>query len=287
MSDKKFTYRLKEVGHGAGSVVRESLRTLVRDPHIMIYPYLAVIVILLTSPLVSSFVISLWHNVETPTVINDVNQAAPHSLLAHIGLVSFSVYYALFVSAFFSCAVARATIASLKEHKDIGWFYGLTTIWHDFFRIAKFALLAIFFFPLGIFSQRRKLKSPRGIVEAVSSSFSLSMVQLAPAIVQGHDGVARTIRHSLDTLDHFWEESIVIRVGTFLSAVFLAFFSLLPKLIQVHWFDNSTAHVIAWVITAVLGVSSFVLIRVTSTVFMTNLYLRAERERSHRNNSSV
>jgi hypothetical protein len=245
----------------------------------MIYPYLAVLVILVTSPFVSKFVISLWRNLGKPTVIDDVNQAAPHSLLAHIGLVSFSVYYALFISAFFSCAVAYATIASLKDHKDIGWFDGLAVIWHGFFRIAKFALLAVFFFPIGVISQRHKMRSVRGVFEAISSSFSLSMSQLAPALVQGHDGVPGTIRHSLDTLGHFWEESLVIRIGTFLAAVGLGLVSLLPKIVQSYWTDNSTAHLVAWVITSLLGVSTFVLVKVTSTVFMTNLYLRAERER--------
>jgi hypothetical protein len=274
-----FFHQLNDVIHGAGSVIKESLRTLLRDPHIMIYPYLAVIFILITSPFVTHFVISLWHSVETPTVIDNVNQAAPHSLLAHIGLVSFSVYYALFISAFFSYAVSYATIASLQEHKDIGWFDGLFAMFRHFFRVVKFAALAIFFFPLGIISQRRKMKNLRGIVEAISSSFSLSMAQLAPAIVKGHDGVPWTIRHSLDTLGHFWEESIVIRVATFICAVGLGFISLLPKLIQHYWFYSSTAQFAAWVLTGVLGISSFVLLRVTSTVFMTNLYLRAERER--------
>ncbi len=277
-----FFHQLKNVIHGSGSVVKESARTLIRDPHIMIYPYMAVLVVLITSPIVSHYVISLWRNVETPTVINDVNQAAPHALLAHVGLVSFSFYYALFISAFFSCAASYATIASLKEHEDIGWFDGLTVIWHGFWRIAKFALLAVFFFPIGVVSQRRKMKSIRGLVEAISSSFSLSMAQLAPAVVQGHDGVPRTVRHSLDTLGHFWEESIVIRVGTFLAAIGLALVSLLPKVIQHHWFYSSTAHAVAWAMTLVLGASSFVLLRVTSTVFMTNLYLRAERERNQK-----
>lgn len=269
--------QVKEAVHGAGSVVKQSTKMLIKDSHIIVYPYLAVIFILLTSPLVSALVLSLWRNVEQPQIIGDVVQATPSTFLPHLGLVSFAVFYALFVSSFFVAAVSASTLARL-EGRPVSIAYGLIFVLKHFIRIAKFALLAIFFFPLGLIAQRQKFKTWRGAFEAITSSLPLSMVQLAPAIVEGHSGVISTVRHSLDTLGYFWKESLVIRLGTFGAMLILGSLSFLPKLIESNWFDSSTAHAMGWIITILLGVSSYVVLRVISTIFTTNLYQRARQQ---------
>ena len=269
--------QIKEAIHGAGSIVKQSSKMLIKDPHIIFYPYLAVIFILLTSPLVSAFVISLWHKVEQPQIIGEVVQAAPSTFLPRLGLVTFSVFYAMFVTSFFVAAVSASTLARL-EGRSVPTFYGLIFVLKNFLRIAKFALMAIFFFSLGLIAQRQKFKTIHGSFEAITSSFSLSMAQLAPAIITGHSGVFSTVRHSLDTLGHFWKESLVIRLGTFAGVVVIGTLSFLPKLVENYWFDSSTAHTMGWIVAILLGVSSYVVLRVISTIFTTTLYHRAKQQ---------
>src|SRR3989338_10232477 len=167
--------------------------------------------------------------------------------------------------------IAAATLAQL-EGRSTSLLYGRRVVIRRFFRVSKFALLAIFFLPMGIIAQRRKMTSPRGIFEAISSSFSLSMSQLAPAIVTSRKCVYETLRQSVDTLGQLWKESLVIRFGTLLAILLLGSISFLPKLIENWWFDGQAAHAIGWIVTALLGASSYVLLRVISTIFTTTLY---------------
>src|SRR3989344_1356084 len=97
---------VKESVHGAGSIVKYSLKTLIKDPHILIYPYMAVAFVLLTSPLVSAFIILMWRKLEQPDLVADVLQAAPSNFLPKLGLVSFSVLYAIFITSFFVVAAS-------------------------------------------------------------------------------------------------------------------------------------------------------------------------------------
>jgi len=244
----------------------------------LIYPYSAIIFILLTSPIVGRLVFSMWNRVQQPEVIDQVTKAAPNELLVQLGLVTFSVFYTIFVTSYFTCMISAATLAQL-EGRSTSLLYGLKVVARRFFRVSKFALLAIFFLPMGIMAQRRKMTSPRGIFEAISSSFSLSMSQLAPAIVTSRKGVYETLRHSVDTLGQLWKESLVIRFGTFLAILLLGSISFLPKLIENWWFDGQTAHAVGWIVTALLGASSYVLLRVISTIFTTTLYYQAKAKK--------
>ena len=260
---------------GAWTIVRQGFKSLRKHPQMLIYPYGAIIFILLTSPIVGRFVFSMWNRVQQPEIIDQVTKAAPNELLVQLGLVTFSVFYTIFVTSYFTCMIAAATLAQL-EGRSTSLLYGLRVVARRFFRVSKFALLAIFFLPMGIIAQRRKMTSPRGIFEAISSSFSLSMSQLAPAIVTSRKGVYETLRQSVDTLGQLWKESLVIRFGTLLAILLLGSISFLPKLIENWWFDGQTAHAIGWIVTALLGASSYVLLRVISTVFTTTLYHQAK-----------
>lgn len=268
----------KEAVHGAGSIVKQSSKTLIKDPHIVAYPYMAAAFVILSSPLVSALVISLWRKIEQPQIIGDVVQVAPSTFLPRLGLVTFSVFYTIFISSFFVAAVSAETMARL-EGRQVSIFYGLAYVGRHFFRIAKFASLAIFFFPLGLIAQRHKFRSAGGASEAIISSFSLSMVQLAPAVVKGHRGAISTISHSLDIIGHFWKESLVIRLGTFSAVLVIGSLSFLPKLVESLWFDSSTAHAVGWIVTILFGVSSYVILRVISAVFTTTLYNRAIQQK--------
>lgn len=259
-------------------IMHRGLKVLKNDPHILIYPYLAVIFLLITSPLVGRFVINTWGRVQQPGIVGQVSQAAPHRLLAHLGLVSFSVFYTIFVTAFFTCMMAASTLDELADKKP-GLFYGAKVVGRQFPRIFWFCLLAIFFFPMGIIAQAHKFRSARGAFEAISSSFSLSMQQLAPAIVTSKKGVFETVRHGLSTIGELWKESLLIRVLLFLVVVGLGALSFLPRLID-EWLNNSeSSHFVAWVVTVLLGATSYVLVKVIGTVFTTTLFHEAKQRK--------
>lgn len=269
---------IKDTFSDAANIIRHSIRTLKNDPQILIYPYLAVLFIFITSPIVGRFVVSLWQKVEQPDLLNHIAEAAPSTLAPRLGLVTFTVFYTFFVTAFFTCMIAASTLAEL-EGKPRSVFYGLNVVLRKFWRVAKFALLAIFFFPLGIIAQRKKLTRPRGLFDAITSSLTLNMAQLAPTIVTEKKSVLGTMRHSVDTLGGLWKESLVIRIGTFLSILLLASISFLPKLAENYWFDSRSAHIIGWMVTVLLGASSYVILRVIGTVFTTTLYHEAKNRK--------
>ena len=212
-------------------------------------------------------------------VVSELNQATPHALAAHLGLVAFPVFYTFFVTSYFTCMISASVLAKL-EGRPVSILYGLRIVTRRFLRVSKFALLAIFFLPMGIIAQRQKFRSLRGAFEAITSSFTLSMSQLAPEVVAEKRGTLQTIRHTVDTLGHFWKESLVIRVSTFISILVLGSISFLPKLIEHYWFNSRTAHIVSWIATALLGASSYVVLRVIGAVFTTTLYYEAKNRRS-------
>lgn len=278
MSAITFFQHIRQSFRGAWLIAKESFGVIKNDPKILIYPYLAILFILITYPVVGRFVFAMWHSVQHPEVVTDVSKAAPHELLVHLGLVTFSVFYTLFVTSYFTCMISASTWIEL-EGKPTSSLYGLRVVGRRFWRVSLFAVLAIFFFPMGVIAQRKKFRSPRGAFEAISSSFSLSMSQLAPEIVAGKKGVLATVRQSADTLGQLWKESLVIRVSMFLAIILLGLVSLLPKVIERHWFNGDTAHIVGWIVTAVLGASSYVLLRVVGGVFTTTLYHHAKTKK--------
>lgn len=278
MSAATFFQHIKQSFHGAWVIIGRSFRVIKNDLQILVYPYLAIIFILVTYPIVGRFVFFMWHQVQHPVIVDEVSKAAPHVLLVHLGLVTFSVFYTLFVTSYFTCMISANTWVEL-EGRPTPLLYGLRVVIRRFFRVSRFGILAIFFFPMGIIAQRKKFTSPHGAFEAISSSFSLSMSQLAPEIVTGKKGVFETVRQSVNTLGQLWKESLVIRIGMFLAIVLLGSISLLAKVIEHQWFSGETAHVVGWIVTAFLGVSGYVLLRVIGAVFTTTLYYKAKTKK--------
>ena len=277
MSAGTFFQHTRQSFHGAWIVIRQGLGVIKKHPQILIYPYLAIIFILVTYPVVGRFVFLMWHRLQHPEIVDQATKAAPHELLVHLGLVTFSVFYTLFVTSYFTCMISASTWAEL-EGKPTSPLYGLRVVGRRFLRVSRFAILAIFFFPMGIIAQRKKFRSPRGAFEAISSSFSLSMSQLAPEVVAGKEGVFETVRQSVDTLGQLWKESLVIRITMFGLILLLGSVSFLPKLIEHYWFNGPTAHIVSWILTALLGATSYVLLRVIGGVFTTTLYYQAKNK---------
>ncbi len=278
MSAGTFFQHIKQSFYNAWRVVRRSIGIIKNDPQILIYPYLAIIFILISYPVVGRFVLSMWHRVDHPAIVTKADQAAPHVLFAHLGLVTFSVFYTLFVTSYFTCMISASAWVEL-EGKPTSPLYGLRVVGRRFLRVSRFAVLAIFFFPMGIIAQHKKFKSPHGAFEAISSSFSLSMSQLAPEVVNGDKGVFKTLGQSVDTLGQLWRESLVIRISMFFGILALGSISLLPKLIEHYWFNDDAAHVIGWIVAVFLGATSYVLLRVIGAVFTTTLYFEAKSKK--------
>lgn len=277
MAEKIFN-SIRDILHHTGIILHESFLALVKTPQLVAYPYLALFFIFVTGPLISSLITPFWHQVGSDAVSTTTDKI-PNFIGDHIGLIAFSIFYASFVMAYFNCAMAADTISKL-ENKKARTFHGLQMVWAHFFKVTKYALLSILFFPLSIIAQRKKLKtSPRGVVEVLGSSFSMSMAQLSPVILTENKGFFDSIRYAADTLGKAWRENIVIKVCMYTTFIVLASVTFLPKLIESVWFDSETAHAAGWIVSAILGLASYVALRVMSTIFTTVLYHHAKHNK--------
>jgi hypothetical protein len=196
-----------------------------------------------------------------------------------LGLVSFSVFYTALVTSYFTSAASAEVLAKL-EGRSVSAVYGLRQVAKRFLRISWFALSAIFFFPLGIIAQRKKLREfPRGFAEVIGSSYSLHIPQLAPVIMSKNLGILQTLRNSINTLGEAWKEGLLIRVGMFLAFLLVGSIGFLPKLIEHYWFNGQTAHLMGWLVSVFIWATGYVTIKVIGTVFTTTLYYHAKTKK--------
>lgn len=259
-----------------GQITRQSFKMLAQNPQIAVYPYAAALFISISLPIVNGVVFSVWNHFGHSTIFS-LADGAPHRLRLLLGLVAFSVFYTAFITAFFTCATSAAVLAKL-EGRNVIPLHEFRAIIYRFFRIAKFGLLSIFFFPLGIIAQYKKLNGPRGFIEVLGSSLSLHVGQLAPVIMTKNKGVLATIQYSMDTLGKAWQEGLVVKVLMYLSILLLASLSFLPKLVD-HYISGEAAHIAGWSATVLIGATGYVAIKVIGTVFTTTLYHHAKNQR--------
>lgn len=257
----------------AGAVTRHSFSILKNDPQILAYPYLAGLFVLVTFPIVNSLAFRLWDSIAHSSIFS-VTDNAPRDLRILLGLVTFSFFYSTFVSAYFTCAVSAAVLAKLEGHSTPP-LYGFRIVLSRFRAVTKFALLAVFFFPISIFAQRRKVPT-RDILSVIGSSLSLNMSQLAPVILTEKKSTTSTIRQAVDTLGAAWHEGLVIKIGTYLVLILLLAIGFLPKLLEDYWFDDHTARVVGALAGVLLSLTAYVVTKVTSSVVTTTLYHQAK-----------
>jgi hypothetical protein len=255
----------------SGEVATKGSGTIFRDPQIILYPLLAGVFILLTLPAANGLAFGIWDKL-APHSVFTVDQHLPHKLRIILGLVTFSYFYTTVVTTYFICAVS-ATVMHKLDDEPTTLLQGLQEVGRHFWRVTHFALLAVFFTPLAVIVQRRKL--PRGIVGVLGSAISLHTAQMAPAILHNKKSVSDTIRASVDTLGSLWKEGLLIKVGTWGLAILLTTIGFLPKLIEHYWFSGSTARWVGWLATTLLAVSFWVLTKVLGAVYITALYHRA------------
>lgn len=264
--------RLAKAFHDTRLIASEGWRVLRQNPQIALYPYLAVLVVLVTFPVANVLVYGLWNKFGHSIIFSTVDNT-PHNLHIFLGLVTFSVFYTAFITSYFTCAVAADVLARLEGEK-VHRLNGLKIALHNFFKITKFGLLAIFFFPLGLIAQRKKHVS--GWVWVVSSSFTLHMPQMAPVIVSEKKSVMSSIRYSIDVLNKVWAEGIVIRAGMIFMFIILGFLGFLPAIAQRWWFDSNSAHFVGWVLSLLIWTLGYITIKVIGTVLTTTLYYKAK-----------
>lgn len=265
---KTFSASVRQSVVGAGQVIKDTSKVVRNHPEITIYPYAAVAFVSVTYPLVSATIFAHWYQ----RIFSDTNVLAPHKLRAILGLVGFLAFYSALVAAYFTCAVSAGVLAKL-EGRNVPPLYGLLRVIKNFFRVTRFAVLSVFFFPIGIYAQRRKL--PGGWLGVLGSSLTLHMAQVAPAVLTTHKKFGETIRESINTLGRAWRESLALKIGMYIS-VFLII--ALPKLIQHGFFKGHTASNIGWIVSIELGASSLVGFKVLNSIFTAVLYHQARQK---------
>ncbi len=253
---------------GAAHVIKDSLKVVRIHPEILVYPYAALLFISVTFPIVSASIFARWYRL----VFTETDIIPAHKTAAIVGLVGFSAFYTALVTAYFTCAVSAGVLAKL-EGRPIPPLYGLMRVAKNFFRVTKFALLSVFFFPAGVFAQRRKL--PRGIVGVIGSSLTLHIAQVAPSILATNKKLGATLRDSIDTLGKAWREGLILKVGMYLTIFLIV---ALPKLIQRGFFKTHSASNIGWLISLELATSSYVTLKVINSIFTTVMYHKARNK---------
>ena len=269
MPTDDFLNTAKQSSHGAFSIIKQSLKTIREHPQILVYPYTALLFISFSYPIVSASIFARWYN----DIFSEAGSIAPNNKVTVVfGLVSFSAFYTAFVSAYFNTATSAGVLAVLEGRKP-PMLYGLVEVLKHFLRVTKFAVLSVFFFPMGIFAQRRKL--PRGLVGVIGSSLTLHMAQIAPSILRGNQRYGATIRDSIEKTGRFWREGLALKVGMYLT-IFLVV--VLPKLVQHHWYKSQTASNIGWLLSLELGASGYVLFKVINSIFTAVIYHQANQK---------
>ena len=253
---------------GATSVIKDSVKVTKDHPEILVYPYAALLFISVSFPIVSATIFAHWYR----RIFVETGAVAPHKVGLIIGLVGFSAFYTALVTAYFTTAVSAGVMSKL-ENRPTPPLYGLLRVTKNFLKITKFALLSVFFFPVGVYAQRRKL--PRGIIGVVGSSLTLHMAQVAPAVLTTNKNFGATIRDSIDTLGKAWHEGLILKVGMYI-VIFLIV--ALPKLIQHGLFKSHGASTVGWLISLELAASSYVALKVINSIFTTVLYHRTRTE---------
>jgi hypothetical protein len=268
---------VKEVFINTGGIFREGIATLKNNPQIAAYPYMAFLFVIVTFPTVNTIALNVWNHFSADSIVS-VTNGAPRTLRILLGLVTLSVFYTAFVTTYFTVAASAEVLAKLEGRK-VSMFYGLQEVVRRFLRVSWFGLLAIFFFPMGIIAQRRKLsRFPIGIVEVVGSSLTLHIPQIAPAIITKNSSLTKTVGISVNTLGEAWKEGLLIRACTFLTFLLVGSLGFLPKLVEHYWFNGQTAHLVGWLVSAFIWATGYVTVKVLGTLFTTTLYYKVSKK---------
>jgi hypothetical protein len=250
-------------------IIKDSLKVVRQHPEIALYPYAATIFISATYPLVSATILAHWYR----QVFNDTGVIVPDRARLVLGILGFSAFYIALVTAYFTTAVSASVLSKLED-RPTPPLYGFLRVGKNIFKVTRYAILSLFFFPIGVFAQRKKL--PGGLVGVIGSSLTLHMAQVAPAFLTTNMKLGPTIRYSIDTFGRAWREGLILKIGTYV-AIFLVL--ALPKLIQHGFFKSHHASNIGWVVSLELAASGYVAFKVINAIFTTVLYHKARSQK--------
>ena len=263
-----FNKNAKQPVINTGRIIKRSFWATFKDPQILFYPFAAVIFISVSGTIIGSSIFGRWYN----QIFAEASAVVPHRVAIIAGLVSFTVFYAALISAYFNVAVAASVLAKLEGHST-ELFYGLRQVVKHFWRVSHFALFSPFMLPVGIFVQHRKL--PKGLVNVIGSSLSLNMSQIAPEILNTKKSFSQTIVDAIETLGRKWREGLIIKIGLYLA---FGLIIVLPKLIQSGFFSGTpSADKIGWLASLIAGASSYVFFKVLSSIITATLYHHAKQ----------
>ncbi|MBI4034295.1 hypothetical protein HY380_00150, partial [Candidatus Saccharibacteria bacterium] len=110
----------------------------------------------------------------------------------------------------------------------------------------------------------------------LGSSLTLSMAQLAPAILSTRKTFSQTVVEAIDTLGKRWRQGLIIKISMY---VIFAIIVVLPKLIQAGFFEGPRASQIGWTASLIVGASGYVFFKVLNSIFTTTLYYQARHSK--------
>ncbi len=260
----------------SSGVIARGLRVAVKDPAIVVYPLLLFLVLLISIPSLNLLIIWLVAKFLSIPVLED-NLTVSASLVYALAIfTSLMIVSALLLV--MACVVSAATKAELTGSKA-PLIDGRKYLDGRMIHIVKIGLLCfpLTLIPLAIYAQRKNLtKHPFSII---TSSLTLGVSGLAPAILSTNDGVRDTIINTVNTLGKNWKEGILVKVYLYGFVIALTFFSFLPALIERYWFDDTTAGTVGWLSTALLFLLIISALKIFGTIFNTLLFQDAKNKK--------
>src|SRR4029079_8541751 len=112
---------IKQIFINTGLIVRDGLKTLKSSPQIAAYPYIAFLFIVITFPTINALMLNFWHRLSPESLISA--NKTPRTIRVLVGLVSFSAFYTVLVTAYFTCAISAEVMPRL-DRKSVPLIYG-------------------------------------------------------------------------------------------------------------------------------------------------------------------
>ncbi len=267
---------LPPILHRAWRVTKQAGDVIRKNPSILLYPLAAAWVISVSFAAVNGILLNIADRLS-----NDAVFAADHhtaNLLLGFGAAISGYIYLNIVLAFFTCAASAAVIAGIEDH-PAPFLHSLASVAKYWRRIIHFGALTIIYIPLTVLAQHQKLSGQvRDSMELTGSALSMSTAQLAPVIMTDNSSAMESIKTAVNTLGKAWRENLVIKSGMYVAFLIVGAIGFLPKIVEHYWFNSSSASYVGWFVSAVLWLSSFIIIKVLGGVFTTTLYYHAKNE---------
>lgn len=253
----------------AGEISQLGFSSLRRDIFIIIYPVMVFLVVLITVPTINALILAAFNGAAHHTIFS-FDEQTTKAFFYYIAVIVTALYTALIIS-FFTCLISAAVLAEL-DGKPAPFLHGLKLIYRHKAKIARFGVFSIpfVFIPIGILAQKHKVF--KSTVAVVGSSFSLSMAQLAPAILsEDEEDLYATVRHTVATLGQGWREGLVLKVGSYVVLILLALASLLPRIFSE---TSNPGHLAGWLVPIFVFLGFLIVTKVLSAVLTATLYWR-------------